>query len=260
MNIRLKILLKRLLRKVGIGITGSGGGTKSEGRTNADFDRGFLKNMPPEHASFLSNLLRKSEAQLRQDLFVLSALNLKSGGYFVELGAGDGMHFSNTYLLEKELEWTGILAEPAKCWHGDLRNNRSCLIDTSCIWKRSGDEVLFNETNNSLLSTIDSYSARDFHKEARANGRKYSVTTTSLIDLLDRNGAPQSIDYLSIDTEGSEFDILAAFDFARYEFGVITCEHNYTSDRKRIHSLLTAHGYVRKFKNISKFDDWYVRA
>ena len=76
--------------------------------------------------------------------------------------------------------------------------------------------------------------------------------------MLERHGAPRNMEYLSIDTEGSEYDILSQLDFDRYMFGVITCEHNFLPAREQIHRLLTSHGYVRKLEDISKFDDWYV--
>jgi hypothetical protein len=68
------------------------------------------------------------------------------------------------------------------------------------------------------------------------------------------------IDYLSIDTEGSEYEILSHFDFEKYHFKIITCEHNFTPARERIFSLLTKNGYARKCENLSKIDDWYVRS
>jgi hypothetical protein len=76
--------------------------------------------------------------------------------------------------------------------------------------------------------------------------------------LLDKHHAPRHIEYLSIDTEGSEFDILNAVDFKKYSFDIITVEHNYTSAREKIYSLLTKHGYKRQFQDISSFDDWYI--
>ena len=81
----------------------------------------------------------------------------------------------------------------------------------------------------------------------------------SLEDMLDKHGAPSKIDYLSIDTEGSEFDILKDFDFEKYDIKIITCEHNFTKSRKDIFSLLTSNGYQRKLTGASKFDDWYVK-
>ena len=76
-------------------------------------------------------------------------------------------------------------------------------------------------------------------------------------DLLNKYDAPDVIDYLSIDTEGSELDILTAYDFSRI-FKVITVEHNYTDNREKIHDLLSSKGYVRIMENLSKWDDWYV--
>ena len=86
----------------------------------------------------------------------------------------------------------------------------------------------------------------------------YEVKTISLIDMLRKHHAPRHIDYLSIDTEGSEYEILKTFDFRAYTFSVITCEHNFTANRDKIRRLLCENGYVNVLTNISSFDDWFV--
>jgi hypothetical protein len=108
------------------------------------------------------------------------------------------------------------------------------------------------------LSTLEVAKPKDEHFAARIDGNKYKVITISLEDLLKSHDAPSYIDYLSIDTEGSEFDILNAFDFKSYSFGVITCEHNYTPARWRIKELLESNGYEHVHAEISDCDDWYV--
>ena len=68
--------------------------------------------------------------------------------------------------------------------------------------------------------------------------------------MLIKYNAPKLIDYLSIDTEGSEFEILKNFDFNNFKFRVITCEHNFSDNREKIYKLLTDNGYIRKFVKI----------
>ncbi|MFM8245210.1 MAG: FkbM family methyltransferase, partial [Candidatus Fonsibacter sp.] len=82
----------------------------------------------------------------------------------------------------------------------------------------------------------------------------------SLEDVLKKFNAPLYIDYLSVDTEGSEFEILKNFNFSMFTFKIITCEHNFTKNRQKIFNLLSQKGYVRKFKNLSQFDDWYINS
>jgi FkbM family methyltransferase len=166
---------------------------------------------------------------------------------------------SNTYLLEKEFGWRGIVAEPAARWQQDLKGNRNCHIESKCVWRDSNSVLTFNEADEGEYSTIDAFRSSDIHYQMRTRGTNYSVTTLSLEDMLNKYNAPRSIDYLSIDTEGTEFEILSAFDFSKYEFRVITCEHNFSQQRDKIFSLLTENGYSRLFEKLSRFDDWYVR-
>ncbi len=208
--------------------------------------------------SLNSELLKKSTAQIRQDLFVFHHFNFKRDGFFVEFGATDGVELSNTYMLETEYGWRGILAEPAIIWHQDLIENRKAAIDKRCVWRNSDETIYFNETKNPVLSSIDIMSDNDLHASARKDGNRYSVKTVSLLDLLTEHNAPNEIDYMSIDTEGSEYDILESFDFKKYQIKVITCEHNYTPTREKIALLLINNGYERKFPHLSQFDDWWV--
>jgi FkbM family methyltransferase len=220
------------------------------------------QNAGNETASFLDFCVRNLDGTTSmnfQELFALFRLNRKTRGYFVEFGAGDGIDASNTYLLETRYEWTGIVAEPAKTRHDALRRNRNCAMDFRCVWSRSGETVMFNEPRLPDLSTIDVFSNSDQWASRREGGTKYPVETISLNDLLSQNHAPSRIDYLSIDTEGSELDILTAFDFDKYDVKVITVEHNFTPAREKIQSLLLSKGYVRKFEALSQYDDWYVK-
>ena len=218
----------------------------------------FLHNFDLITALQLLPAVPFEKSQLHQDLFVLAETRFKRGGFFVEFGAAGGRHLSNTYLLERSYGWTGILAEPAKGWLDLLRANRSCVIDPDCVWSVSGETIEFTEAGE--LSTITAFIHSDSHGEARTISRNsYKVKTVSLTDLLRRHNAPKTIDYLSIDTEGSEFEILSAFDFSEYDVRIITCEHNYTTRREDIHELLAVRGYVRKLTSVSEFDDWYVR-
>jgi hypothetical protein len=107
-------------------------------------------------------------------------------------------------------------------------------------------------------STLDSYSNSDHHQSVRNQGKRYSVETVSLEELLSFYDAPRNISYLSIDTEGSEYSILQAFDFSKFTFDLITVEHNFTESRLRIKNLLNENGYIRILDEYSEWDDWYV--
>jgi FkbM family methyltransferase len=201
-----------------------------------------------------------SKSQLLQDVFVLAVLREKRNGFFVEFGAFDGITFEQHLLLEKKLGWTGILAEPNRTFAPMVLANRSsCAVDSRCVWSATGESVPFTETTELReLSTVTQFAQSDHWDRSRAV--EYQVETVSLGDLLVQNNAPAEIDYLCIDTEGSELTILRALDFHRWRFNVITVEHNWVqSARDGIHSLLTSHGYTRVLTAFSQCDDWYIR-
>jgi FkbM family methyltransferase len=216
---------------------------------------GLYLTLIDQYHDNIQNLRSKSPSQLSQDLYVLAAHNFKRNGFFIEFGAANGYTFSNTWLLEKEFGWSGILAEPARCFHNELKNNRSCNIEFDCVWNESDKEVQFREFGE--LSTIDTFTDCDFHAEKRKNKEVYTVKTISIMDLLKKYDAPQKIDYLSIDTEGSELEILKSLDFNKYKIDIITCEHNHTPLRTEIKDFLYSKGYEWVNKNFSDFDDWY---
>lgn len=240
--------------------------------TMQDLFKGFLRfrrnvesteqDINTRFLDYCRRQLHLSSAQFFQDLFVLHTLGDKRNGYFVEFGACDGRSGSNSLMLEQQYDWNGIVAEPGRCWHEALKKNRHCNIDLRCVWDVSEQKLDFNEVTNpglAGLSTVDSYTKHDGHGPLRGQGVVYSVDTISLNDLLMFHKAPQQIDYLSIDTEGSELRILQAFDFNRYDIKVITVEHNHTPQRQEIEALLTGKGFRRCFELFSAVDDWYVK-
>lgn len=179
--------------------------------------------------------------------------NCKKDGFFVEFGACDGLHLSNTFLLEKEFGWRGILAEPARVWHEDLRKNRAVTIDTRCVWNETGKRLEFQESSQSGQSTIQGYGAAGENILER-----YDVETVSLVDLLTQHNAPRFVNYLSMDTEGTECEILKSFPFDEFKFGFISVEHHSTAQEDAIKSILNQAGYKQVLRDVSGWDGFYV--
>lgn len=223
---------------------------------------GDLSSLDGNALGFLAHCLRGfaySKAGYLQDLYVSYKLKERRDGFFVEFGATDGMFLSNTYYLETSLGWDGILAEPLPSWNRQLALNRSAGIDKRCVWRESGKTLEFLVARrHPELSSLAGFCESDRHAEARlADAERISVQTISLNDLLLEHDAPHAIDYLSIDTEGSELEILSAFDFERFDVRIITVEHNFTGAREPLRRLLESKGFVREFEMFSRDDDWY---
>jgi hypothetical protein len=125
---------------------------------------------------------------------------------------------------------------------------------------------LYNETgltldfdiahNGQLQSGISSDIIGGWKPFVDSNKSTIKVQTLLLTELLDQNNAPTFIEYLSLDTEGSEYEILKNFKFDKYIFGLIDVEHNYEEPRRsQIRELLLANGYI--FIGQNYFDDCY---
>lgn len=167
----------------------------------------FLNNFHSQNLFF--DFLINSHSDHYQELLVANIAQYKKYGYYVEVGAADGIAGSNTYALEKVLGWTGVLCEPAKIFHTDLRNNRpKSQICHELVWSTNGDAVNFNETTIPTLSGVEIFSNSDKNADKRISKQKYLLRSITLNKILEDYNAPKCIDYISIDCEGSELKIL----------------------------------------------------
>jgi len=196
-------------------------------------------DIPLDLQEFVVRNICRSEAQLQQDLWALNQF-MKShnqngeSGYFVEFGATDGITLSNTFLLEEAFGWTGILCEPATSFHRELTDNRKAKIDKRCVFSKSGDLIEFHEVQNRELSGIKEFQHIGGWELERKNYNTYAVESVTLNDLLISNDCPSIINYMSIDTEGSEYEILKNFPFHKWDIECLTIEHSYSENKSKI--------------------------
>lgn len=190
---------------------------------NPDFD----KEEPQER-------FRSRSGAARQDLMILKLFNDKPGGYFVDLNANHWEIDSNTYILEFYNKWKGLCIEPNPIYLEGLLSNRKCTIVTSPVGRISGEIDRFRYHTN----TETKYAGID---EPRAEVPLFvrSIPSTTLTILLDEMKAPLVIDYLSLDVEGKELDVMLGLDSSKYTFLTITVYR----PKENVHQLLSERGY-----------------
>ena len=250
-------LLLKTIERAGFILARKSTFEQAKGNFSRDFEL-IRRYSSPSLLPHVVDMLQESRAQFRQDVFALAESRFKHKGFFVEFGGTDGVTGSNSYLLESQFAWNGIVAEPASRFHADLKANRNCVLDFRAVWSHTGETLAFKEAKIGALSTFQFLESNDHYRAHRKKGKIYPVETVSLVDLLDQAGAPQEIDYISLDTEGSELAILLAFDFSRYQFNAITVEHNFSRNRTAIRTCLEEAGYRQVHADISGVDDWFV--
>jgi FkbM family methyltransferase len=185
-------------------------------------------------------------SQVGQDKWVCEFFNYKRDGYFIDIGANDGIWLSNTYYLESELGWTGICIEAGETPFSSLCKNRSCTCLRRFISNK--DEMTdFEEIN---------------YSRPRLLGRQ-SVESIRLDTLMSQYEIPAIVDYVSIDIDGRDFEALNSFPFDKYEVILWTLEHNNNKELKeKIRMLMEVKGYIIAVDNVKDgeqiFEDWYI--
>jgi FkbM family methyltransferase len=190
-------------------------------------------------------------SQVGQDLFLDRFIfNEKRNGFFLDIGAGDGVTFSNTYFFEEYRDWTGICVEP----HADsfrlMKANRkdSTVKIQGCISEFSGEtEFIQVKGYAEMLSCLKDYCTKDhmnrIHREVAHHGGQIeilSIKNININDLLKSLNVP-IIDLVSLDVEGGEYSILKTIDFSEVHIDAVVVEANNNDDK--INELMMSKGF-----------------
>ena len=193
-------------------------------------------------------------------------------GFFIEVGAWNGVTFSNTYFLE-QMGWTGLLIEPLpQHFEACVRNRpRSRVIHAACTGPQQGPTIRFTRVvGNEILSCI---SPEPAHAErCRREGSRFeeievpAITLDRLIarernhDWTDRGPwrphVGWQIDLVSIDVEGGEMEVLRGFNLDRFKPKVLLIENNLPSGAPVAKYLQNA-GYHQVHRQV--INDFWVR-
>ena len=201
-----------------------------------------------------------------QEFFALDHSRYKTQGYFVDLGAADGITANNTFILEKFYKWSGICVDPNPKFEQSLTNCRDVFTSNLCVYNKTGDILPFKfciddsqffgwNFRAGLVNHVDV-----LDKDVDSSFVNINVLSITLNDLLELYHAPSNIDYISMDTEGSEFEILNAFDFNKYNVKCWTIEHSFDKQRDQIFNLMTKNGYSLYKELDTNNEDWYFKS
>ena len=198
-----------------------------------------------------SDLLLESKSENGQDLFALHSNKYRRGGTFLEFGAYDGITFSNTFLLEKLFNWSGILIDPIPRHFEQMKLNRNCVSIHAAITASKKEFVKILESPASNLSKpVSKRSITD---------KTHKVPAFTLSEIIDKYFPAKSLDFLSIDVEGEDLEILASIDFSKYEINSICVEHNNRIGSDEFLKYMEDSGYALVWNEFSGNDFWFIR-
>ena len=206
-------------------------------------------------------------SQQGEDIYILlHFINKKNpNGVFVELGACDGLVYSNTYFFERYLNFKGILIEPNKDLFKKLEENKKTHRSQSiCIQKAINtekDDVLFLSSttlDNKPCGGIKKHMSDDhismwFSKDTET----YTVETATLSSIFLKNNITY-IDFFSLDVEGGELEVLQTIDFTKVEIYVICIEltNKNGEHEQKCRQLLLQKGFT--FKQRMSINEFWV--
>jgi FkbM family methyltransferase len=173
-------------------------------------------------------------------------------GFYVDVGAHDGVSLNNTLYFEKNNNWSGINIEPIKKVFDNLVINRPNNINLNCAVCNNDGETNFlcNTGYTEMLSGIkDNFDIRHLYRIQTENIQMGSTTeiikvnTKKLETIFDENNVSH-INYLSIDVEGSEFEVIKSINFDKVFIDIIGFENNYNDVSIPIIEYLNNKGFI----------------
>ncbi len=193
----------------------------------------------------------KSYSQNKQDILVYEKFFKSTpNGFFIEIGADDGVHNSNTLLFEK-LGWKGICIEPSPRRYKSLQKNRGCWTENVAISNKSGsvdflDIIGYGKGLSGIIAKYNNEHQLRIEDETSANPLTESksvikVKTVPFEEIASKYKITE-IDYCSIDVEGGEMDILSSIDFEKIFIKTLTVEDNYNNPELR--ELVCRNGFI----------------
>jgi|SRR6185312_11485084 len=190
----------------------------------------------------------KFSSQDGQDKFVANLFKNKRKGVFIDIGAYDGIYYSNTAYFEKYLEWDGICVEPNPRVFKQLNDNRKCICINCCVNEKK--EILkflsVSGYGEMLSGLMDFFGEKQLDridetiKEHGGNKIVIEIPGFPVKDILEQQSIT-SVDYCNIDVEGGEMSVLNSIDFSKVKIKVFTIENNYKT--KMIRNFLYPLGY-----------------
>jgi FkbM family methyltransferase len=192
----------------------------------------------------------KFYSQDGQDKFIVEKLiKYQKGGFFLDIGAFDGVELSNTFYMEKNLAWNGICIEPNPEVFKQLEKNRTCMCLNYCISnKRETAKFLSVHGWGVMLSgLIEMFNQKHMDRIEQTifdyGGSKeiIEIQASPLKDILEEYDVTV-IDYCNIDVEGGEMSVLNSIDFSKVDIKIFTIENNY--GLKEVRNFLKKYGYT----------------
>lgn len=189
-----------------------------------------------------------SISQIGQDYWIYGECFNEESGFFLDIGAHDGVFFSNSFILEERYGWKGICIEANPDTFAKLKQNRKCRCIDVCVDEEEG-EVSF--ASKGMWGGIIAEDCDN--PDHSVEEEMVTVRATRLDKILEDEKAPQVIDYLSIDIEGAEDRALLTFPFDKYTFNCITIERPSEALRK----VFDKNGYML-VRDVPEMDAFYI--
>jgi FkbM family methyltransferase len=191
-------------------------------------------------------------SQNGEDALLWRIFQNQKDGIFVDIGARDGLALSNTLLFEQK-GWRGLCAEAHPTYAKACMVNRKAIVVHAAIADEDKDTVPFYITNMGCLSTLDKEMESYFKAAYRKHFTGWQVIDVPMrtVNTMLEHCPFDHVDFISIDVEGSELNVLRGFDLKKYNPRIILSEAIQKHNEVELSQYLTPQGYffARKLGN-----------
>jgi len=227
---------------------------RSRGRKCNSGQRNFA-----EHQNF-------SKSQQGEDAFLWQYFGDMCGGSYIELGALDGITFSNSHIFNRALNWSGVLIEASPTNAALLMGNRpndTCINAAVCQMAGVVHYLEGGAVGGIWEFMPDSF--RNYWHKGKTMSDSIEVPCAPLSEIVRNHTDQEFFDFLSLDVEGGEFSVIQTINTLKFGMVLVEADEHNARKNSMVETFLTWRGYIRIHEKLginqiyinSQFDQIY---
>ena len=228
-------------------------------REESGFCHDILNNPKPYHKDCKRNLANMTctafqetlmFSQFKQDYYLYTRhfVRLERPGIYLDIGTNDPVSYSNTFFMDRCLGWSGLCVEANAEYTETIYRRRSCQLVPNCLSKKDGEHAMVGLYKGAGGIIGETYKNLQKFEDQNVTMQVVKQRCTTVETILDRNNV-KTIDYMSLDVEGHELEVLKGVNWDKTIINVMTIEIS-SGNLEDISDFIIPKGYKRHYPDL----------